>query len=217
MTTQKQAAANRRNAQESTGPRTAEGKARSRLNALKWGLSSLSGIGLLPTENRAEYDRFRDEHLVDLDPVGAMEEQLATEVIDCDWGIRRAAKIEVGILAHGVADADERYLTGLRRMVEVTRSTAERRAAGILDPEEVVKITDPDMHEVLTKLIGEALKLRETDAARLAGGFIEDATGPDSLGKLGRYRTMLFRHRNQALAMLRELQAARSEETKARA
>lgn len=38
MATEKQIAANRRNALKSTGPRTPEGKARSRWNALKHGI-----------------------------------------------------------------------------------------------------------------------------------------------------------------------------------
>ncbi|MHB2166335.1 hypothetical protein [Alsobacter sp. R-9] len=40
MASQKRIEANRRNAQRSTGPRSADGKARSRLNALKHGLSA---------------------------------------------------------------------------------------------------------------------------------------------------------------------------------
>ena len=44
MATEKQTAANRANAQRSTGPRTAEGKARSSQNALKTGIDAQSEI-----------------------------------------------------------------------------------------------------------------------------------------------------------------------------
>ncbi len=211
MASKAQIAANRRNAKESTGPRTAEGKARSRLNALTWGLSSVSGVGLLPGESTVEYDAFRSEHLAEFNPVGVVEEQLLTEVIDCNWGLRRAVKIEVGILARGVADTDERYLTELKRTLEVTRAAASRKAAGIGDLEDVVEIVDEEMHEHLEDLIAKARETKETDVARLGGGFIQ---GADALILLARYRTALLRHRSQALAELRELQAARSPDTK---
>ncbi|MGA2497773.1 MAG: hypothetical protein ABSH20_08535, partial [Tepidisphaeraceae bacterium] len=54
-------AANRLNAQKSTGPRTAAGKAKSALNALKHGLTSQSP--LLPTENPADYNLFAEGYL----------------------------------------------------------------------------------------------------------------------------------------------------------
>jgi hypothetical protein len=191
--TQAQDAANRRNAKKSTGPRTVDGKAKARMNAL---------------------NAFSDALLAALKPVGALEVQLATEAINESWRLARARKIELGVLVNGVADADERYLTGFKQMLEVKRSTALLMSAGIRDPEEVVEIIDEDLHGYLEKLIAEALKLRETGEARLGAGFIEDATGANALSKLIRYETAAFRRRNQALEMLTARQAARSLDVK---
>jgi len=51
MPTQNQIQANRRNAQHSTGPRTAEGKAASSMNALKSGIDARSSV--IPGEDAA--------------------------------------------------------------------------------------------------------------------------------------------------------------------
>jgi hypothetical protein len=53
MSSPAQILANRANAQESTGPRSAEGKAASRFNALKHGLDARSIV--LPGEDPEEY------------------------------------------------------------------------------------------------------------------------------------------------------------------
>jgi len=61
MATQKQIEANRLNALKSTGPRTAEGKAATRLNALQHGI-----FAEMPTvigEDTAAYETLRDSYL----------------------------------------------------------------------------------------------------------------------------------------------------------
>jgi hypothetical protein len=220
LATKAQVAANRRNAKASTGPRTAEGKAKSRLNAFKAGLSSARGVVVLPTESWQEFNAFRDALLADLNPVGALEEQLATEVIEDSWRLRRAAKIERGVLANGVADADERFLAGHKRKFEITEddvSKARLAEVGIRDPQEVVRIIDEDVHGFFEDRIDEAREPKRTAEGRLASGYIADAAGPDALTKLSRYETAIFRRRNQALATLSARQAARSEGVKATA
>jgi hypothetical protein len=211
-----QNAANRRNARRSTGPRSAEGKQKSSQNALKWGLASPRGGVLLPTECRDEFDAFRDALLAYYKPVGAAQEETARIAIDKFWCLRRASKIERGILAHGIAAADARYLTEQKRKWEITEgdvTNARLADSGLRPSKEVVKITSLELHEEAELAICDALDVKREDEARLASGFIEDAAGANALAKLGRYETMHFRQLTQALAMLRELQAADAADT----
>jgi hypothetical protein len=92
-------AANRANAQRSTGPRTAQGKAKSSLNAVKTGLTGRTI--LLPSEDVARYrahvERFRRE----LQPVGELETNLVQSLADTQWRLNRIPGLESGILALG--------------------------------------------------------------------------------------------------------------------
>ena len=83
MTSEKKAEANRRNALKSTGPKTPEGKAAVRLNALRHGL--LSQEILLPGEDE-EALRELGEHLrAELQPVGELENLLVDRIITAYW------------------------------------------------------------------------------------------------------------------------------------
>ncbi len=59
MASDKQNAANGRNAQRSTGPQTDEGKNKSKFNAVKHGLTAKL-IDVLPDEDKAEFDKRLD-------------------------------------------------------------------------------------------------------------------------------------------------------------
>src|SRR5215469_16925263 len=74
MASEKHIAANRRNASRSTGPKTAEGKARMRLNALKHGLTADTVV--LPGEDPAALEARVDAWKDDLRPGGALEDYL---------------------------------------------------------------------------------------------------------------------------------------------
>ena len=180
------------------------------MNALKHGLTATQWV--LPTEDPEEHARFGDAILRDLGPVGALEEQLAKEIVGLSWRLRRAPTLELGILARGVANADERFFTEQRRGFEMTDGdirALELGKAG-LDDDHVVAITNPDLHECFGELIDEAVSVKRTEEARLAEAFVDDAAGPDALAKLARYETSLFRRRNQALETLAKLQNTRA-------
>jgi hypothetical protein len=96
----KRTAANRRNAQLSTGPRTEKGKIHSRRNALKHGILASA---LLITEGEgaedpAEWDELLGALSRDLAPVGALEEILVEKIAKCYWRERRALRCEAGLI-----------------------------------------------------------------------------------------------------------------------
>jgi len=98
---EKQLAANRRNAQSSTGPRTPEGKARSRWNALKHGVLSKSLIPepLAEQESRRDYSRLLDALREDLGCATALEEMLVERIAACYWRLGRLTRAEAGAVA----------------------------------------------------------------------------------------------------------------------
>src|SRR5436853_2064560 len=95
MTTFKQIEANRRNARRSTGPNTAEGKLRSRRNAVRHGLSAETVIGAL--EDAEDYKAFEAAVIVDYDAQSAVERELVLRLASLLWRIRRATTMETGL------------------------------------------------------------------------------------------------------------------------
>jgi hypothetical protein len=90
MASEARIAANRLNAQKSTGPRTAAGKAVVAQNAVKHGL--LAREAVLRGEDREEYEEHREALLEELNPTGTLEVILATRIVDLAWRLQRAAQ-----------------------------------------------------------------------------------------------------------------------------
>ena len=89
-------AANRRNAQKSTGPRTPEGKARASRNNLRHGLHSRELVipcGPL-AESSAQFEALRAAFHADLQPTTAYEAELVDRMARCQWLAIRAHRFE---------------------------------------------------------------------------------------------------------------------------
>ena len=95
MATAAQIAANRRNAQHSTGPRTPEGKAAVRLNSLTHGLRAQDA--LLPGEDEKAFEEISDAFHQQYQPEGPAELFCVEKMILSFWRNRRIAKIESDI------------------------------------------------------------------------------------------------------------------------
>jgi hypothetical protein len=200
VTSDKQIQANRRNALMSTGPKTPQGKAAARQNALRHGL--LSAEMLLPGEDEAALrelsERLRDE----LRPVGELEGLLVERIIAAAWRLRRLGRVEAGIFAW------ERF--------EELAERAEREARGYEQPPEddfmkYVNIST-SKGEKHREALSRAQQMRSEQGAEIATlgrTFARDANGANAFSKLSRYETTIERGLYKALHQLQRLQASR--------
>ena len=85
-------AANAANARFSTGPRTAEGKARSSQNARKHGLTARDVV--IREGEQEEFDDLLASYQGDLDPQGPLEHDLFDQLLHAAWNLRRVRRLE---------------------------------------------------------------------------------------------------------------------------
>ncbi len=96
MTSFRQFEANRRNALRSTGPKTNEGKQRSRLNAIRHGLTAETVVGSL--EDAEDYKAFEAAIIADYCAETAVARELVLRLASILWRLRRATAIETDLL-----------------------------------------------------------------------------------------------------------------------
>jgi hypothetical protein len=102
MSSLKQIEANRRNALKSTGPTTPEGKARSRCNTVRHGLTAETVIDVL--EDAEDYQAFEAAVTADYDAESAVERELVLRLASVLWRLRRATGIETAIFESVTAE-----------------------------------------------------------------------------------------------------------------
>jgi hypothetical protein len=104
MSTERQHEANRRNALQSTGPKTEQGIEAARFNALRHGLRSLQTV--VPGEAPEEWESHRAGIIDDLKPEGAVELALAEQIAAKLWRLGRVVRHEADLITIG-QDPDE--------------------------------------------------------------------------------------------------------------
>jgi hypothetical protein len=139
MASSAQITANRLNAQSSTGPRTGDGKAASRFNALKHGIDARSLV--IPGEDPTELEALALDYHQQFNPQGPLEDYLVGTIVQSDWNRRRYTRIEAQILQaqldaftgkaaqlifRRLAAAERSYFRALK---ELRRAQRERSAA----------------------------------------------------------------------------------------
>jgi hypothetical protein len=114
MTSARKAAANRQNALKSTRPKSPDGKAAVRLNALRHGL--LSEEILLPGEDEQALRELAEGLRAELQPVGELECLLVDRITSLLWRLRRLGWVEAGVFiqeSYGVVGDSDVSTLGL--------------------------------------------------------------------------------------------------------
>jgi hypothetical protein len=142
VTSERQIAANRANALHSTGPKTPEGKAAVRHNAMRHGL--LARDVVLPDEDFDAFEDLRNRVRGDLSAVGPIEELLADRVVSIMWRLGRSERAETALFDWRI------------RQLKVSQLADEVRSheASVLDASFLTHITDKAAHTEATEALG---------------------------------------------------------------
>jgi hypothetical protein len=131
--------ANQANAKLSTGPKTPEGKAISRTNSFKHGLTG-AGI-VLSNEDAVEVDRKFAAYQEELRPSGELGRDLARRVAVCSVRMDRGVSQETAALSERVRQAEADFVApeGLDEAT-VAQLRAEAAARAMFDPSKEAKL-----------------------------------------------------------------------------
>ena len=179
MASSRQIEANRANARRSTGPKTEAGKARSRGNARKHGLTA--EVVVLRGENPDDFSALREALMEQFAPWGPMECELVEQIAVLLWRLRRAPIYEAAVLDY--------------RVEEVLREQ-RRRPQEWKRPVEVVTQApreEPDAEEE-----GDSEGPLE-QSIRLGDALTTDICYTNSLQRLSRHETMLTNRLNKMI------------------
>src|SRR5579862_1327631 len=177
MTSFRQIEANRRNARNSTGPTTEEGKRRSRCNAVRHGLTAETVIGAL--EDAEDYRAFEAAVTADYDAQSAVERELVLRLASLLWRLRRATTIETGLF-----EIEAEHLNEAGRSHHV--SPASREVVRALFGSQA-SITSPDG-------LPPQVEPSVDPAAELTRCYLRLANQPNfALDRLSRYEATLWR------------------------
>ncbi|HTF43102.1 MAG TPA: hypothetical protein VK641_04335, partial [Terriglobales bacterium] len=176
MASLQQLAANRVNAQLSSGPTSSEGKAKVSHNALKTGLTGRTV--LLPSEDVAAYQAHIERIFQQFTPEADEEKRLTQSLADTLWRLERIPSLEAGIYAIGRRElaaqfADEEDETVRKAKIEAQIFLSYRRDLNNLSVQEarLRRQYDKDEAELKRRIAArdQAAKDRRTDEAQRWG------------------------------------------------
>ncbi len=206
MTSDAQRAANRRNAQHSTGPKTPEGKAASSLNALRHGLCSKQLI--LFDEKEEDFDGFLGDLIADYAPADLPEAILVERIAVTHWRLRRVWRAEAAAFTD---DAKDEIRQRARDKME--SAVAERLEQ---NPPDGKPLTPDDVRTLAADVVDAAPQelIDEGMAEKLAKATLASVNvWPQRLLDLSRYEAALERQLHRLILDLDRVQQRRRQRT----
>jgi hypothetical protein len=197
MTSLKQIEANRRNAKNSTGPRSEAGKQRSSRNAVRHGLTAETVIE--PLEDAEDYAAFEEAIAASFDPETAVERELILRLASLLWRLRRATSIETALFQVKIE-----HDSGPLPVSELSRSPPSRLVGIHVAPANVRGRDDVGV----VPTIGTGMQETRTALACCFMRVINLTDG--AFERLGRYEAALWRQVRQTVFSLEGLRLGRS-------
>jgi hypothetical protein len=208
MTSERQISANRLNARRSCGPRTVNGKKRSRQNAIKHGFAAETVIGVL--ENVEDYRIFENAIKADYHPQSTVECTLIARLASLLWRLRRVSAVEAGLLEIQARILQEREkpsgqapdIPSIVMRIFSDRKQIESRACDRYDEPDGPQEKSP---EIVGKCEGN---IRATEIAKC---FLRiNNIHEDILDRISRYESVLWRQAKETLVAIDAVIVSRS-------
>ena len=147
MATEKQIAANRRNATRSTGPTSPQGKSVCRLNSTTHGMTAKTAV--LPGEDQGAFDAKVDAWIEAFEPSDDVEKSLIAAAAKAFWRHERVQRIHAKKLASRIRNYPEEYahkLEGDANALGKRLMEASVRGGDANDPRDLVHKLEGTLH-----------------------------------------------------------------------
>jgi len=210
-------AANRANAQSSTGPRTEQGKANSSRNAVKHGILA-SKIVLDSEEQRADFCRLLNSCKTDCAPQGLFEKYLVEEIAMLFWKLGIIEELEAKELLRR-QELSDNLVSIFDKDLELPIDGFDLPLDRGWDCEKIVvrAVAGQGTSDSTASRLPKMFQGRVVPSTPESRQRISDQTGTleveafleSSLGKMTRYRSGLKRELYRAIELLRKIQSER--------
>ncbi len=197
MTSPRQIESNRRNALQSTGPTSTNGKRASRRNALRHGFTAETVLE--PLENPEEYRTFEAAIVAEYLPQTPVEQELVHRLASLFWRLRRGTSIETGLLR-----MQSEILQAFRSSRQKQVETREQGAHGETGPEPRQEILAGNAAE--ESMTADRWVSPTNPSRAIALSYLRLANlGNELIDRLSRYEGGLWRQTVQTLFALQAL------------